>query len=559
MFPAERDGEWEPLKIREKRILVRNKDGINHSGDTVEAVANPADVVQHDQGAMDLDEEVVYEEDSVSDEGAVYPIQNGRIQNWSCFFALLTHIYNTLSPPFHTPILVVAQPAWTLQDQETLVQFVFEKFKAPAFCLLDAALSICYAYATSTATIVDVGYNKCDITAVREFLINDLGRGIALPHCGGEAMTSRLLELLKTKEPSKEMAEQLKRSAICEILPVGTPMPEEGQIVDVVPNPATVASNGATGPGESQKDSTAAQGGAPRGPGTGAESGDAEPDRPAQGGEDEEGVLDVATIVASGKTNEFLAQKEREKANKAAAKKSALADAAAAAKQKQLPNSKRVKASFYYHERKALEDLASSNAPPVNGSADQHSGNNAGAEILEGEADGDTAAAAARREDRREERRRSREGTAYIRKEIEVGTERFEAASGGVLDQIADAIHRCILAVPEISKRSELWDSLVIVGNGSKVRGEKCPCSPNPELSSVCSRVQGISTCDIERTILDISLQCNYLYFGTAIEFYNPCGNGRKYTSATSPSSANSSPRSRRQSSSACCHYCFQH
>ena len=85
---------------------------------------------------------------------------------------------------------------------------------------------------------------------------------------------------------------------------------------------------------------------------------------------------------------------------------------------------------------------------------------------------------AARREQvkaaRREERRKDRQGQipGIARKEIEVGTERFQAASQ-VLDIIADAVHRTILSVDDVSKRGELWDSLIIVGNGSRIRGFK--------------------------------------------------------------------------------------
>src|SRR5207247_9280778 len=99
------------------------------------------------------EEQVIYEEDVTSDEGAVYPLQNGAIVEWSCFLSLLTHIYNTLSPPFHTPIMLVAQPVWTARDREALTQFVFEKFKTPAFCLMDSALAVCYAYGTANATV----------------------------------------------------------------------------------------------------------------------------------------------------------------------------------------------------------------------------------------------------------------------------------------------------------------------------------------------------------------------------------------------------------------------
>ena len=58
-----------------------------------------------------------------------------------------------------------------------------------------------------------------------------------------------------------------------------------------------------------------------------------------------------------------------------------------------------------------------------------------------------------------------------IRREIEVGVERFQAADGGVLDRIADAVHRTISSVEEHNRRGELWDNLILVGNGARVRG----------------------------------------------------------------------------------------
>lgn len=475
MFPAEIKGEWEPLKVREKRTTkFSQRDGHNQSevGDFSMDETNGA---IKGRGTPDLDDEILYEEDPTSEEGAVYPLEDGRVVDWPCFFALLTHVYNTLSPPFHTPILVISQPAWTAQDRENLTQFFFEKFKTPAFCLMDSALAVCYAYATGTATVVDVGLGKCDVSAVCEFLVSEVGRGVALPECGGDAMTDRLFEVLRDKGLNREMCEQLKKTPICEILPLGAELPIEPGPgpVDVTTNPASVASTGATGSGEGQRGSIAAQGGAPRGPGVNTEAGDADQDRDFQDGEDDDGVLDVASIVASGKTSEFLARKEREKAEKAAAKKNE-AEAAAVSKQAKLPNSKRARAVFHYHERRPLEELNMNGKRSAEGETGQDGVKrqktpdfvaNDGLETVE-------VVAAARKEERKEERRRNREGTAYVRKDIEVGLERFEAASAGILDRIADSIHRCILSVPEVRKRSDLWDSLIILGNGSKVKGE---------------------------------------------------------------------------------------
>ena len=476
MFPAEKKGEWEATRIRERKAThTPNKPEANGHADVDITMGEANGTVDGQTAAEDQEDDPKFEEDPTSEEGAVYPLRDGRIVDWSCFFALLTHIYNTMSPPFHTPILVISQPAWTAQDHESLTQFIFEKFKAPAFCLMDSALAVCYAYATPTATVVDVGHGKCDVTSVNEFLVSDLGRGSALPGCGGQAMTQRLHDLLGGKGFTSDVCEQLKKSPICEILPPGTEVPAEAEANANVSNPAAAASTGASGSGIGQRGSIAAQGGAPRGPGINTEVGEADEDREFKEGEDDEGVLDVAAIVASGKTGEFLAKKEREKVAKAAAKKDA-ADAAAVAKEKSLPNSKRVKATFHYHERRPLEELNVNGKRTMDGESVPDGGEPKRQKTPEPGVDNAIQvtenAAAARREERKEERRRNREGTAFIRKSADVGLERFQAASGGILNQIADAIHRCILSYPDISKRSDLWDSLIILGNGSKVKGK---------------------------------------------------------------------------------------
>lgn len=489
MFPAQKKDEWEPYRVREKKGSSGGGNGA--AGGTVEG---KADVEMADGDAAAVEEppkpesteggDAVYEEDPTSDEGAVYPLREGRVVNWPCFFALLTHVYNTLSPPFHTPILLISQPAWTAQDHETLTQFFFEKFKTPAFCLMDAALATCYAYGLPTATVVDVGHGKCDVSAVSDFLVYDTGRGVAVQGCGGEGMTQRLLELLGPQSFTWDMCEQLKKSHICEILPPGTPLPGTTDTEEQVTNPAAAASTGATASGPGHRESIAAQGGAPRGPGIGTDVGEEDQERELKDGEDTDGVLDVASIVASGKTTEFLAKKEREKAEKAAAKKAA-ADAAAAPKAVRLPNSKREKTIFHYDERRPVEDINE------NGKryADTENGEGVGDSkrqktpdpIVEGGLpaiddatvkEEDTAKRQQDKAARKEEKRRNRVGNSTsVRKEVEVGLERFMTASGGILEQIADTIHRTILSVPEVAKRSELWDSLVVLGNGSKVRG----------------------------------------------------------------------------------------
>ena len=483
MFPAEKKGEWEPLKVRERKVtktVTTNGTTEHADGDISMGDANGANTDPEPKTEQHEEEETLYEEDPTTEEGAVWPIQDGRVVDWSCFFALLTHVHNTLSPTLHTPVLVVTQPAWTSRDHETLTQFFFEKFKTPAFCIMDAALAACYAFATGTATVVDVGFTKCDVTAVNDFIITEDGRATGMNGCGGDAMTQRLYDLLSAKGFSRDMCEQLKKNSICEILPAGTELPGENQRGPQVTNPAAAASTGAIGSGDGQRDSSAAQGVAPRGPGVDTEVGDEDQDRTMKEGEAEDGVLDVASIVASGKTSEFLARKEKEKQEKAAAKKAA-GEVAAAAKQARLPNSKRLKASFQYTERRSPDELnangkraaeieaAANSEPKRQKSPELTSPTSATAPVVPEHFD--TAASA-----RKEERRRHRE--TFIRRDIEVGAERLQAASGGILETIADAIHRSILSVPDHHKRGELWESLIILGNGSKVKGKLGgPCS----------------------------------------------------------------------------------
>ncbi|KAF2828580.1 actin-like ATPase domain-containing protein [Ophiobolus disseminans] len=452
MFPAEKAGEFEPYKIRRK-----NEKSNGLSNDDAEEEKKPATEGE--------DDEIIWEEDRISEEGAIWPIEEGRIVDWPCFFALITHVYNTLNPPFHTAILLITQPAWTPREHEKLTQFFFEKFKTPAFGLMDAALATTWAYGVHTATVVDVGKNKTDVTAISEFIPQTQGRVVSLPGCGGEAFTAGLLSKLKTKGFNRDMCEQLKRSQICEILPLGSVLPGTGvaQEKDVITNPASAASTGATGSGPA---GAATIGNIPRGPGVDTEVGE------ETAAEENEGVLDVASIVAGGKMNEYLAKKEKEKQDKALAKKKGAPAPDAANRQARLPNSRREKATFLYTDHALLDTLKNMDLG-TQGLADAKSALNevTGKQAQDHAENGDPTSAT--------EANGTGEGssggpkTGSIKREIEVGTERFLSDSDGTLEKIAAAVHRSISSVDEVQKRSDLWDSLIICGNGSRLKGFK--------------------------------------------------------------------------------------
>lgn len=450
MFPAQEAGQFEPVKIRKKeKSATKTENGTEANGTATE--------------------EEEWEEDRLSEEGAIWPIQKGSIVDWPCFYALMDHVYQTISPPFHTPILIISEPVWTHKEYEKVAQFFFEKFKTPALAMMDAAVAASYAYGIPTATVVDVGFEKADITCISDYVLQDVGRSLALPDCGGEAMTQRLLELLGSKPGfDRDVCEQLKKSAICEILASESDLPT----ADIAPtepaNPAAAASTGvdASGPGVRK---ASVVGDVPRGPGPGTEVGE------EKKLEDEEGVLDIAAIVTSGNMTDILAQKEKDKAEKAAArekKKNAEKDAAAANKAARLPNSKRYRNTFFYEDPAALKKAAAT-APSTTEAPAAPDTTMTEPQSAVSDKPTDSSAAALTEPSNPESAPAAPAPAPTYRREIEVGPERFQAASGGIIDRLADAIFRTVQSSGDPQRRGDLWDSLIILGNGSKVRGFK--------------------------------------------------------------------------------------
>lgn len=360
-------------------------------------------------------------------------------------------------------------PNFSSRDKELLTQFVFEKLKAPGFALMDASLAVLWAYGISTATIIDVGYEKTDITPILEFIIQERARE-SVPGWGGDAMTRHLANILP--DMKLEEVEQLKKSPICEILSSGSSLPTAGSV------------NAAIAAGEKNRKTT-------------------ENDGMDLDVEDEEGNFNVAAIVASGKTHEFLAKKEKEKRGEF---------------ERRLPNRERENNTFWLVEKKKpgedgiivdepLSAITTTAPPlPLPETGEQSSTaeptasvpvtTEAGAEAPPAES-ADAAAPvkpptlpqpqanpvedeAARRQKEKEKRKEERRAAAgglpplsedETYREVEVGVERFQAAECGILHALADAIWRVIAKVEDVSRRAELWESLIIVGNGSKVKG----------------------------------------------------------------------------------------
>jgi actin-related protein 9 len=377
-------------------------------------VGNEANRPQH------IEYEEYLEEDPDSDEGAEWPIEQGVIVNMPCFLALMQHVWRLLNPPFHSPAIVIAQPVWSMRDYEQITRLAFQNWNVPALHITDSGLMGLYGVGLESGLTVDIGYDKADITPVLQSNIDQMARRFSLKGCGGNSMTKILQQRLKNQGFDEDMAEQLKKSNICEILPIGTSLPSSEVKVS---NPAAAASTGATASGDNAREADGMRPGqTPRGPGAGTEVGEGDDD-------DNEGVLDVASIVARDNAAELLAKREQEKAAKAAAKKGGVQDAP---KQARLKNSEKENATFTYKE--SITD---------NGSIE------------------------------------NLDGKSRLRKrEIEVGIERFMAAEStndedmGILETIAWNIYNTIMAVQNISARPMLWDNILVCGNGSRIKGK---------------------------------------------------------------------------------------
>jgi actin-related protein 9 len=453
------------------------------------------------------------------------------------FLAFLDHVHSQLTSTYHnTPIMLMGSPHWTRPDCEAIARYIFEKTKTPALCIMHSGLATQYGLKWPHMTVVDIGFEKVDVTCIYDSRAVAQGTlGYPSPDraiSGGEVFTQRLLDMLKRQEFTYDMAEQLKKSAICEVLPY---VPENEALMDlpVEAGQAAPAATAAAPP----KSATAGPGEGPRimEPARPQTEADGEDTVTANGGEkgpDEDGVLDVANIVASGQTREFLAKKEKEKAEKGKSRKGAREKEteSAAARPARLPNPKRSRNVFHYEEvvmqevtPEAPRKHATAGPATENGSVNVEmkdappaalsllpTGLDEPAAPLKTEASEQAAAAGADETQLKAEpgTEQPNSGAAAddqaanptgdnllaavappppaqpdvplperqakrMRRDIEVGLERFTFADRTQIDRIVSTIYNTVQSIEDMYMRPPCWDSIVFVGNGARIRGLK--------------------------------------------------------------------------------------
>ncbi|TQV98774.1 hypothetical protein V2A60_007525 [Cordyceps javanica] len=462
-------------------------------------------------------EEEEWVEDVDSDEGAVYPIRAGHIVHMDAFLAFLDHVHGLLTTTYHnTPIMLMASPQWTRPDAEAIARYVFEKTRTPALCIIHSGIATQYGLKWPNMTVIDIGYQKVDVTAIHDGrVVNHIDVGASAADdqlSGGEAFTQRLQKLLASQNFTHDMAEQLKKSTICEVLPYVATADSLFELPVLSPAAALPSAPSATKP---LAPVAAPETSKPEGPTNDEEGSDEKKS-------EDDGVLDVAAIVTSGQTKEFLARKEKEKAKPGRKPKTQQEEAPA--RPARLPNSKRTHNTFFYEEivqelvvpepKQPPKEVTQENGPAGADTDQKLSESTAttdtaapAAPTAEGStapdvAMTDNAAAAEVKEEPKPEEPKPEEpqvlatnGDASkpdedaapkdssndtpeyrakrVKKDIEVGLERFTFADRSEIDRIVTAIYRTVQGIDDMYMRPPCWDNIVFVGNGSRLRGLK--------------------------------------------------------------------------------------
>lgn len=410
------------------------------------------------------------------------------------FLAFLDHVHSMLTTTYHnTPIMLMASPQWTRPDCERIARYIFEKTRTPALCLIHSGVATQYGLRWPSLTVVDIGFEKVDVTCIYESRVVSHRDVLDVANTGavsgGEVFTRSLLELLrgKDKDFTYEMAEQLKKSHVCEVLPYA---PDQPALMEL---PTASGTAQAAAPSAPAVPPAAAASGTTVGDAPTIDAGDdtlAGDDKTA----DNDGVLDIANIVTSGQTKEFLAKKEKEKLEKAkAGKKGKGSEAQDANRHARLPNSKREKNVFHYEE--IVQEEPSAPAPRADGASLEEGKKEEPVSAAGGEEPKSDAPAV--------EAGKPKDGQSSadpfkidnflpppdatsgalaapaepqpkrVRRDIEVGLERFTFADRAEIDRIATAIYEAVQNIGDMYMRPACWENLIFVGNGSRVRGLK--------------------------------------------------------------------------------------
>ncbi|QSL65318.1 hypothetical protein MERGE_002628 [Pneumocystis wakefieldiae] len=234
----------------------------------------------------DLDQALV----SNKDIEIIWPIKQGVVKNWKALEAIWSYIlYKKMNRPyppqprtFVNPVYLITPPQWNFRDKELATRIFFEEYLVAGFAIGNSSVLPLYAMGHLSGLVIHIGHEKTDITPVLDAQPVSPAR-VTIP-IGGKNITEHLHSLLLSSPPilketntplipeeiTFELSEKIKCSNIVEVI-VENDQESFQRLLNGENNNMPLP--------DSSMD----------------------------------GVEDVASIVASGKTREYLAQKEAEK------------------------------------------------------------------------------------------------------------------------------------------------------------------------------------------------------------------------------------------------------
>ncbi|EPX73882.1 SWI/SNF and RSC complex subunit Arp9 [Schizosaccharomyces octosporus yFS286] len=214
----------------------------------------------------------------------IQPIQKGCVVDWDALRAFWKHLYFIILSTStelisQYPVCLLIPTYWSSYDRELATQFFFEELRVPAFTIGYESLMGLYAIGVLHGLVIDVGYEKTDITPILDGqILFSATQQILL---GGRSMTLHMQKLMQESLPTLQatgkhvdpehvtelFAEQLKCSEITQVL-------REEQ--------------------DASKEKSKRE-------------------EEFYSSKDDEGVEDIGKIVATGQTRAYLARKEDER------------------------------------------------------------------------------------------------------------------------------------------------------------------------------------------------------------------------------------------------------
>ncbi|QLL34236.1 hypothetical protein HG536_0G00930 [Torulaspora globosa] len=158
----------------------------------------------------------------------VRPIERGSITDLDAFLGFLKLVYVSILHDVSSkkpeafegqlsniPLLLMAHHSWSQCQSETVTQFIFESLQLKNALLLPVSLASSYAMGSlQNCCVIDIGTNHTDVIPIIDY--TPLAAFTSSVSCGGQLINDQLNKLLP--DLTAEQIEDLKKSPIFEVL-----------------------------------------------------------------------------------------------------------------------------------------------------------------------------------------------------------------------------------------------------------------------------------------------------------------------------------------------------